>query len=105
MAHLDGHPAGFMENNRTGQSLKWKAKGYALSEEEKANYRPIAPASYKNGKWLKLPAKRGGRVSARIIGRAPQAPGDHQYLQSKQARPGDLRVVPEDGGAFRIRLS
>lgn len=33
---LDGHPAGYMKNNRTGVEMKWKSKGYHLSEEEKA---------------------------------------------------------------------
>ena len=36
VGHTDGHPAGFIQNNKTGQSLKWKSKGYTLSEEEKA---------------------------------------------------------------------
>jgi phage/plasmid primase-like uncharacterized protein len=33
---LDGHPAGYVQNNRTGEVVKWKAKGYELSEVEKA---------------------------------------------------------------------
>ena len=33
---LDGHPAGYIQNNRTGEVLKWKAKGYQLSDEERA---------------------------------------------------------------------
>lgn len=36
IGHLDGHPAGYMKNNRTGVEMKWKSKGYALSPEEKA---------------------------------------------------------------------
>jgi len=28
--------AGHIQNNRTGEVLKWKAKGYSLSEQEKA---------------------------------------------------------------------
>lgn len=35
-AYLDGHPAGFIKNNRTGEEIKWKSKGYAFSPEEKA---------------------------------------------------------------------
>nr|WP_228720426.1 zincin-like metallopeptidase domain-containing protein [Zophobihabitans entericus] len=35
-AFLDGHPAGYIKNNRTGSELKWKSKGYSLSDEEKA---------------------------------------------------------------------
>lgn len=37
VGHLDGHPAGYMKNNKTGAELTWKSKGYALSDEEKAS--------------------------------------------------------------------
>lgn len=36
VGHLDGHPAGYMKNNKTGAELTWKSKGYVLSDEEKA---------------------------------------------------------------------
>jgi len=36
VGHLDGHPAGYIENNRTKVSMKWKSKGYALSDEDRA---------------------------------------------------------------------
>jgi antirestriction protein ArdC/phage/plasmid primase-like uncharacterized protein len=37
VAHLDGHmPAGYAKNNRTGQELRWKAKGYNFSDEDRA---------------------------------------------------------------------
>lgn len=36
VGHLDGHPAGYVRNNRTGAELRWKSKGYVLDETEKA---------------------------------------------------------------------
>lgn len=36
VGHLDGHPAGYIKNNRTGIDMRWKAKGYALNEGQKA---------------------------------------------------------------------
>ncbi|MFO9238399.1 zincin-like metallopeptidase domain-containing protein [Legionella pneumophila serogroup 1] len=36
VAHLDGIPAGYIKNNRTGAELKWKNKGYILTDEQKA---------------------------------------------------------------------
>ena len=36
VGHLDGHPAGYIKNNRTGLEMRWKSKGYALAPEEKA---------------------------------------------------------------------
>jgi putative DNA primase/helicase len=36
VGHLDGHPAGYIKNNKTGDEMKWKAKGYSLDPEQKA---------------------------------------------------------------------
>ncbi|WP_027156702.1 strawberry notch-like NTP hydrolase domain-containing protein [Methylobacter luteus] len=36
VGHLDGHPAGYIKNNRTGIDMKWKSKGYTLDPQEKA---------------------------------------------------------------------
>lgn len=36
VGHIDGHPAGYVKNNRTGIEVKWKSKGYSLSVEQKA---------------------------------------------------------------------
>jgi Antirestriction protein len=36
VGHLDGHPAGYVKNNKTGVDMKWKSKGYALDPEQKA---------------------------------------------------------------------
>ena len=35
--HNDGHPAGYIMNNHTGEGGKWVAKGYTLSDAERAN--------------------------------------------------------------------
>jgi hypothetical protein len=45
VGHLDGHPAGYMKNNKTGIDLKWKSKGYAFDPEQKA--RMLAEAAEK----------------------------------------------------------
>ncbi|CZP46082.1 DNA primase TraC [Legionella pneumophila] len=36
VAHLDGIPAGYIKNNRTGAELNWKCKGYILTNKQKA---------------------------------------------------------------------
>ncbi len=36
VVHLDGHPAGYMKNNKTGAELTRKSKGYTLDPEQKA---------------------------------------------------------------------
>lgn len=35
IAHLDGLPAGYIKNNRTGIEQKWRSKGYSLSTAQK----------------------------------------------------------------------
>jgi putative DNA primase/helicase len=40
---LDGHPAGYVKNNRTGVEIKWKSKGYSLTDSEKAKLGTYSP--------------------------------------------------------------
>ena len=42
VGHLDGHPAGYVKNNRTGIEMKWKSKGYSLTDEERATMHALA---------------------------------------------------------------
>lgn len=44
VGHFDGHPAGYIKNNRTGVELRWKSKGYALDDSERARLRAEAAA-------------------------------------------------------------
>lgn len=48
VAHLDGIPAGYIKNNRTGAELKWKCKGYVLTDEQKAALKAQALENQKN---------------------------------------------------------
>ncbi|WP_347990332.1 strawberry notch-like NTP hydrolase domain-containing protein [Methylomonas sp. AM2-LC] len=99
--HMDGHPAGFIQNNRTGEKLKWKAKGYALSEGDKAKLQAES-ATKLQGRQEEENARHQAVAGAvrQLLAVAPPAQESHQYLQSKQARPGDLTVVPNDAGGL-----
>ncbi|HHS8316195.1 TPA: elongation factor P hydroxylase [Legionella pneumophila] len=44
VGHQDGHPAGYVKNNRTGIEMKWKSKGYSLSVEDRASLQAQAAA-------------------------------------------------------------
>ena len=48
VAHLDGIPAGYIKNNRTGSELKWKCKGYVLTDEQKSALKAQALENQKN---------------------------------------------------------
>ena len=42
MGYLDGIPAGFIQNHKTGEKTNWKATGHMLSDEQKAGLRAEA---------------------------------------------------------------
>lgn len=42
VAYLDGRPAGYVKNHRTGAETRWKAKGYQLDPGEQARLRAEA---------------------------------------------------------------
>lgn len=42
VGHSDGHPAGYMKNNRTGEEERWKSKGYTLNPEARAEMQAVA---------------------------------------------------------------
>lgn len=89
IGHLDDHPAGYIKNNRTGLDMKWKSKGYSLTEEEKALLNATAAA--------KLAARAEGlhethlttaaRLEASLASLRPLSEGETTpYLENKGAR-------------------
>jgi phage/plasmid primase-like uncharacterized protein len=95
---MDGHPAGHIQNNRTGEVLKWKAKGYSLSDEEKALWQADSAAKLQQREVAQRAQQNAVASAVReLLAIAPPASADHPYLQAKQARPGDLQVVSVDG--------
>jgi len=97
VAHLDGHPAGYLKNNRTGVEMKWKSKGYTLNQEEKARLQAEAAAKLQR-REAEQEARRAVVTEAirDLLTIAPVAQPDHTYLKNKQARPDGLQVVPND---------
>jgi putative DNA primase/helicase len=98
---LDGHPAGYVQNNRTGEVVKWKAKGYDLSKEEKAVLQADQAAKLQQRVAAQKAQQEVVASAVRdLLAIAPPALAEHGYLQAKQVRPNDLRVVPADGTAL-----
>ncbi|WP_292995106.1 zincin-like metallopeptidase domain-containing protein [Nitrosomonas sp.] len=97
VAHLDGHPAGYFKNNRTGIETRWKAKGYSLTDEQKAEL--IAQAAIKQQNRKAEQQAQQNKVAdaiQQLLTIAPAADSEHPYLMDKHARPGDLRIVPQN---------
>ena len=85
VGHLDGHPAGYMKNNRTGLEMKWKSKGYALSPEEKAKLQAQAAEklqarAVEEERQHELTAQRIGEEMTKLI----PVSSPTTYLASKQ---------------------
>lgn len=109
VAHLDGHPAGYFKNNRSGQEIRWKAKGYSLNDEQKAAL--VTEAAIKQQSRKAEQHEQQLKVAEAIkelLAIAPLADSEHPYLQAKNARSGDLKLVPQsaddlpDGSMIKI---
>ncbi len=97
VSHLDGRPAGYIKNNRTSEELRWKAKGYSLSPEQKAKLH--ANAAIKQQERRAIETERHNNISKSItdlLKVAPFADRDHPYLLEKQIRSENLLQVPQD---------
>jgi putative DNA primase/helicase len=65
VGHLDGHPAGYIKNNKTGEELKWKSKGYTLDPEQKAQLH--AESAQKLAERAIEQASLHARTAARLV--------------------------------------
>ena len=66
IGHLDGHPAGYIKNFRTGIAMNWKSKGYDATDEEKAKLN--AEAAEKLQQREAERAAQHEAISARVQG-------------------------------------
>ena len=80
--------------------MKWKAKGYELTEVEKAALQADQAAKLQQRVTTQKAQQEVVASAVRdLLAIAPPALAEHGYLQAKQVRPNDLRVVPADGSA------
>ncbi len=81
----DGHPAGYAKNNRTGEEVRWKAKGYTFTEEQKAALAAEAATKLqlRDEETRESQAEAARRVEQQLRG-AKQARST-PYLEGKQA--------------------
>lgn len=88
VGHLDGHPAGYIKNNRTGVDMKWKSKGYVLDPEQKAQLQAEASAKLqaREAAQLKLHEQVAQRVSRQMDGLVSVVQPT-PYMQAKGVQP------------------
>ena len=88
IAYLDGHPAGYVKNNRTGQEERWKAKGHSLSPAEKAKLAAESASKLQQREEQKRQAQEAavGRIKHYMRGYQPVSEPT-PYLQAKGIQP------------------
>jgi antirestriction protein ArdC/phage/plasmid primase-like uncharacterized protein len=93
VGHLDGHPAGYIKNNRTGVEMTWKSKGYSLDPQEKAKLAAeaaskLAARAEEQERLHEATAQRVGKQMADLVPVAELTP----YMRDKgiQAHAGAL---------------
>ena len=93
VAHLDGHPAAYFMNNRTGQEIKWKSKGYSLSDEDKAVLN--AESAKKTQERNKADKANHEKVSKDVTEFfiASPSPTENQYLTNKSISGEETKVA------------
>ena len=97
VAHMDGHPAGYFNNHRTKVEIRWKAKGYSLTETQKAAFAAqVAIKQQERKAEQQVQYVKVAQAVKELLAIAPQAQADHPYLQDKNARPNGLKVVPHN---------
>ena len=105
VGHMDGHPAGYIKNNRTGFDMKWKSKGYWLDPQEKAKLKAeavvkLAERVAEQDLLQEATAQRVGRQMDNLVPIVKPTP----YLQAKgiQAHLGAL--TDKDGQKTYVPL-
>ncbi|SET69885.1 putative DNA primase/helicase, partial [Nitrosomonas marina] len=97
VVHMDGHPAGYFNNHRTKAEIRWKAKGYSLTEAQKGAFAAqVAIRQQERKAELQVQYVKVAQAIKELLTIAPQAHVDHPYLQDKNARPNGLKVVPHN---------
>lgn len=98
VGHLDGHPAGYIKNNRTGVEMKWKSKGYSLDPEQKAAMQAEAAAKLaaraeQQQREHERAAQRVGKQMADLVPVVTPTP----YLEVKGITPQPGVYTDRDG--------
>ena len=98
VGHLDGYPAGYIKNNRTGIELKWKSKGYSLKPEQKAAMQAeaavkLAARAEQQQREQERAAQRVGKQMADLVPIVAPTP----YLAAKGIEPQHGVYTDRDG--------
>jgi putative DNA primase/helicase len=95
VGHLDGHPAGYIQNFKTGVQQNWKsgAPMQALGAQDRARLTAEAAQKAHDRAIERENMAQAAALTAETAWFAAQAAqADHPYLVAKNIEPGELRV-------------
>jgi putative DNA primase/helicase len=95
VGHLDGHPAGYIQNFKTGVQENWKsgAPTQALGAQDRARLTADAAQKAHDRAIERESAAQAAALTAEAAwSAAPAAAGEHLYLVAKDIGPGELRM-------------
>lgn len=98
VGHVDGHPAGYIKNNKTGIDMTWKAKGYTLDPEQMALMAAEAAIKLqaREAELIKLQDQAAKRVSRQMIDLVPVTQPT-TYMLAKGIEPKDGVLTDKEG--------
>lgn len=91
IGYLDGHPAGYMINNRTGQGGDWKSHGYRLTAEERAKLQAESEAKIQDRQAARDATTEAvaARVAAELATLRPvESPTPYMLAKGIEPQPG-----------------
>lgn len=98
VGHLDGWPAGYVRNHRTGEEVRWKAKApRALRPEERAALAQATAARATQRAALRSEEQRRAARLAHRLWAAARPAAAHPYLAAKGVSAHGLLRVDEKG--------
>lgn len=98
VAHLDGHPAGYVKNNRTGIEIKWKSKGYSLTDEERATLHAIAAIkSQERAEAQRKDQEEAAQRVSKQLSNLVLITSPTPYLQTKKIEPHSEIFTDSEG--------
>jgi len=84
VGHLDGRPAGYAKNNRTGEELRWKASSASMTKEQ---FAAVAPHANRREADRQALYEQTARRLAAQLEEYELAPEGHPYLEAKGIQP------------------
>nr|WP_282572168.1 MobF family relaxase [Roseomonas acroporae] len=98
VGHLDGWPAGYVRNHRTGEEVRWRAEApRALRPEERAALAQATAARATRRAERRLEEQRRAARLAHRLWAAARPAGAHPYLAAKGVSAHGLLRVDEKG--------